>query len=216
MSALRDRLVTSRNDSQLFPYPCVILCGGASRRMGVDKARLPFGESKTLMEYQYKKLKPLFHETYLACKKQEKVPFKADILLDQTEVFAPTVALKSAFESLETEYLFCLPVDTPFVDRETIKILVESIGHYDAVVASSPSGVHNLIGLFHKSIVPIIDTMHQNACYKVGYLLKQIRTREVFFSSDDPFVNLNRPRDYSDALQIYGNFVEKTVGKGLL
>lgn len=201
MSALGDRVLI-HNNRKVFPYPCVILCGGASRRMGVDKAHLPFGTSQTLMEYQYRKLKPLFTETYLSCKEFGHVSFKAKVIVDQSDIFAPTVALKSAFEALESEYLFCIPVDTPFVNQETVSLLIAEKGqNNDAVIASSPSGAHHLVGLFRKSILPVIDAMHRSDLYKVGYLLKQIRTRKVTFSSDNPFVNLNHPREYADALR---------------
>ena len=43
-----------------FEIPCVILSGGKSSRMGEDKSLLPFSSSKTLIEYQYKRLKPYF------------------------------------------------------------------------------------------------------------------------------------------------------------
>ena len=51
-----------------FEIPCVILSGGKSSRMGEDKSLLPFGSSNSLIEYQYKRLKPYFKNLYISSK----------------------------------------------------------------------------------------------------------------------------------------------------
>lgn len=40
----------------LLDIPCVIFAGGKSSRMGEDKALLPFGNFKTLTQYQLTRL----------------------------------------------------------------------------------------------------------------------------------------------------------------
>ncbi|MCV6608584.1 MAG: NTP transferase domain-containing protein, partial [Campylobacterales bacterium] len=61
--------------------PCLILCGGKSSRMKENKALLPFGEEKTLMEYQYKKFQKIFSKVYLVVKKDNSVTFTKDLII---------------------------------------------------------------------------------------------------------------------------------------
>lgn len=47
--------------------PCVLLCGGASSRMGVDKCFLKFG-TQTLVKWQFERLSRIFKKVYISCK----------------------------------------------------------------------------------------------------------------------------------------------------
>lgn len=47
--------------------PCVILAGGRSARMGVDKCFLDF-KAKSLMEWQFEKMSKLFASVFISCK----------------------------------------------------------------------------------------------------------------------------------------------------
>ena len=47
--------------------PCVILCGGKSSRMGVDKCFLNF-KGQSLVSFQFSKMSELFSEVFVSCK----------------------------------------------------------------------------------------------------------------------------------------------------
>ena len=47
--------------------PCVILAGGRSARMGVDKCFLDF-KAKSLIEWQFEKMSKLFKSVFISCK----------------------------------------------------------------------------------------------------------------------------------------------------
>jgi len=73
-----------------FEIPCVILSGGKSSRMGEDKSLLPFSTSNTLIEYQYKRLKPYFKDIYISSKidKFDFLQNKQSLILDENkEIF---------------------------------------------------------------------------------------------------------------------------------
>lgn len=46
-------------------HALVLLCGGLSKRMGTNKAFLPFGKY-TLIEYQVRRFRPNFKKIYLS------------------------------------------------------------------------------------------------------------------------------------------------------
>jgi len=111
-----------------FSIPCIILAGGKSSRMGVDKSLLPFGEFSTLTEFQYEKLKQIFQTVYISTKNKKKFNFQADFIEDEfsSNIFAPTIAIKTIFQKLkDIDEFFLIAVDTPFLTFNSIKKLID-------------------------------------------------------------------------------------------
>jgi len=189
--------------------PCIIFAGGKSSRMGEDKALLPFGGYKTLAHYQYDRLSKIFNTVYISCKESSKFDFEAHFLEDiQTDVtFAPTVGFVTAFRTLECESFFALSVDTPFVTNKEITQLFEAdTSTYDATVAKTDEGIQPLCGIYHASLQNNFEEMLKTENHKLGYLLKNVHTQYVYFEQTQPFLNLNHPHQYQEALQIIRNY----------
>lgn len=185
-----------------FDLPCVLFAGGKSSRMGSDKSLLPFGGYSSLAEFQTNRLSELFNHVYISTKTADKFDFKADFLLDPKGVdFAPTAGFVSAFTKLHGERIFILSVDTPFVDEETIRKLLEADSpELDAVIAKTPSGSHPLCGIYHRSLQEDFERMLREGDHRLGKLLSRCNTHFVPFDNDDPFMNLNHPHEYETAL----------------
>ena len=187
-----------------FKIPCVILCGGQSRRMGEDKSLLPFSNSNSLTQYQYDKLTPYFSEIYLSSK-IDKFDFSFNkekyLILDEGEVFSPIVALQTIFKTIKTSKVFVITVDTPLVSVESIdKLIKESIN--SEICVAKTERTHNLCGVFSTELEKFINKMLINDIHKVGYLLKNNNTKYIEFLHDDEFINLNNKDEYKRALSI--------------
>ncbi len=65
--------------------------------MGRDKSLLPFGEFDSLIEYQYSRMKNIFDEVFISTK-YNKFSFKAKLIVDNSNIFSPMMALKTTFE----------------------------------------------------------------------------------------------------------------------
>ncbi len=169
--------------------------------MGRDKALLPFGGYETLAEYQYDRVKKLFHEVYISAK-EEKFPFDAPLIRDAVgaEVFAPTAGLLAAMERLKKDF-FALSVDTPFVDEPVVARLYEAYkkGVWDAVVARSPSGTHPMCAIYTMKARSVLERMSQEGNHRLNAFLRQIQTKYVDFEEESPFFNVNRPDEYDEA-----------------
>ena len=172
--------------------PCVILCGGRSSRMGEDKSLLPFSTSNSLTQYQYDKLKKIFEDVYISSK-IDKFDFLINkekyLILDKGKTFSPIVALKTILETIETEKIFIITVDTPLVSIDSIIELLNNSKQSDICVARTQR-THNLCGVFSTSLVKFIDEMLAEDIHKVNYLLKNNNTKYIDFPNDDEFMLL--------------------------
>lgn len=188
---------------KLKELPLVILCGGKSSRMGEDKALLPFGSYSTLVQYQYERLKPYFKTVYLSSK-INKFDFLSNddhIIYDEAETFSPMVALQTILKTIQSEMVFILTVDTPFVTIGSISKIYENINFNEITVANSER-LHNLCGFYNKSVLCKIDECLSQDIHKIGYLLKISTTNSVDFFDENEFLNLNKKEDYQKALSI--------------
>ena len=179
-----------------FLLPCVIFAGGKSSRMGEDKALKHFG-STTLAQYQYDRLSKLFSTVYISTK-VDKFPFQAKLIIDSSEVYAPTPAFLDIFNHCDT--FFAISVDTPFIDEEIVaKIVQEDRSDVDATIAKT-AFVHPLIGIYHSSIVPLIEKEIAMHNFKLNAILQKSRTNYVIFEEEEKFLNLNYPHEFQHAL----------------
>jgi len=184
-----------------IPLPLVIIAGGKSSRMGSDKALLPFGDYKTLTEFQLHRLKPYFPRLHVSAKSREKFEFEASFIEDNTHYteHSPLVALLSILEQLKTP-VCVLSVDTPFVTPEIFEKLYENfeVGD-DAIIATSPCSSHQLCALYAPSIAEKIrEQLSQNE-HKIRSVLNLSHTKYIAFEKDEPFLNLNHPEEYQKA-----------------
>ncbi len=179
--------------------PAIIFAGGKSSRMGQDKALLPFGGFGTLAQYQYERLQKYFDEVYISTK-DEKFDFKAPLIHDRYTVHSPLAGIVSVFETLKHDNVFILSVDAPFVDNSVItKLMEEDEAQYDTVIARTEDGLQPLCGIYKRSILTLAREQLQQNSHRLGYLLQQAKSHEVFFEDEMLFSNLNHLHEYEAA-----------------
>ena len=183
----------------MFNIPAILFAGGKSSRMGRDKALLPFGKYSTLSEYQYRRLKTLFKEVYIAAK-DDKFDFDAEIIYDRYEESSPLVGIVSVFETLPNDKVFILSVDAPFVDASVMEKLIKESEGYDAVIAKTKSGRQPLCGVYSRAVLDVALDNISKGDHRIGNVLKCVETHFVFFEEDALFANLNHPHEYQEAL----------------
>ena len=111
----------------------VILTGGASRRMGRDKAMLKIGE-KTMLQHLIDKYSVL-GEVAVSVNESGRFPFEGALeLVDKFPDMGPLNGLVSAFSETDAECLFLTGTDLPLGEAKLAEKLVELCKGYDACV----------------------------------------------------------------------------------
>ena len=190
-------------------FCCVILAGGKSSRMGIDKSLLPFLGFDSMTEYQIDKFKNHFEKIYISTKDKNRFNFKANFIEDLKKFkdSSPLIGLLSIFEQIDSEYIFILSVDTPFFGINEFKKLFYKIdGEFDAIVAKCGDNFHNTCAIYRRTIIPSIQKMLSDDNHKLKFMLNCIKTEFVEFSEEEVFLNLNYPEDYKKALEMGKNY----------
>lgn len=171
--------------------------------MGEDKSLLPFSSSSSLIEFQYKKLKPYFKDVFISAK-NDKFDFlqdKTKLIIDKNQdIYSPILALQTILEKFDK--VFIIPVDTPFLTYQTINKLIDESNTFDITIAQTPLKTHNLCGIFSKEILTFIKKMLKDDIHKINYLIKNSRNQIINFHNEDEFLNLNDKLEYKKALEI--------------
>ena len=190
----------------MIDTPCVIFCGGKSSRMGEDKSLLPFAGFDTLTQYQLSRLSKIFKRVYISCKDSGKFDFKASFIEDiktTDNIFAPTTGFVAIFKELKDDSFFALSVDAPFVGENEIRQIFEvDKQDSDACIAKTEFGIQPMCGIYHRSLESKFTQMLQNNNHKLGFLLKSSNTSYIKFNDEKPFINLNHPHEYQEALTL--------------
>ncbi|RKV11837.1 molybdenum cofactor guanylyltransferase MobA [Helicobacter pylori] len=185
--------------------PCVLLSGGKSSRftinnIPINKALMPLKSYSSLLEYQYSRLLKLFKQVIISAKKSYEL--NAPYLLErESGLFSPLFGIHNAFLTLQTPYIFFIPIDTPLVSFESIKALC-GVKNFSVVYAKSPTKEHYLISLWHKSVLNALNYALKMQNYRLSDLIKNTSSVAINFNQEEEFLNLNTLKDYELAVQI--------------
>ncbi|MCQ2659196.1 molybdenum cofactor guanylyltransferase MobA [Helicobacter pylori] len=185
--------------------PCVVLAGGKSSRfiingVQINKALAPFESYSSLLEYQYSRLLKLFKQVIISAKKSYEL--NAPYLLErESGLFSPLFGIHNAFLTLQTPYIFFIPIDTPLVSFESIKALC-GIENFSVIYAKSPAKEHYLISLWHQNSLNALCYALKTQNYRLSDLVKNTSSVAINFNQEEEFLNLNTLKDYELAVQI--------------
>ncbi|GAA7307115.1 molybdenum cofactor guanylyltransferase MobA [Helicobacter pylori] len=185
--------------------PCILLAGGKSSRfivnnIQINKALMPFESYSSLLEYQYTHLLKLFKKVIISAKKSYEL--NAPYLLErESDLFSPLFGIYNAFLTLQTPYIFFIPIDTPLVSFESIKALC-GIKNFSVVYAKSPTKEHYLISLWHQNILNALSYALKTQNYRLSDLVKNTSSIAMHFNKEEESLNLNTLKDYELAVQI--------------
>ncbi|UOR83976.1 molybdenum cofactor guanylyltransferase MobA [Helicobacter pylori] len=184
---------------------CVLLAGGKSSRfiannIQINKALMPFESYFSLLEHQYTRLLKLFKKVIISAKKSYEL--NAPYLLErESDLFSPLFGIHNAFLTLQTPYIFFIPIDTLLVSFESIKALC-GIKNFSVVYAKSPTKEHYLISLWHQNILNALSYALKTQNYRLSDLVKNTSSVAMHFNKEEEFLNLNTLKDYELAVQI--------------
>jgi molybdenum cofactor guanylyltransferase len=187
----------------------IILSGGKSLRMGINKSLLRIG-NKFAIEIIVDLMKLIFENNFLSTNTFEEYEFlKLPMVEDVFKQAGPLGGIHSALLNSKTEKNFIISCDVPLMNREMIKYTINIQTDSKIVISRAAGYLQPLVGIYHRSLLPEIEkilriTSEENTKHSHKSLHKLIESvgTEIIdptplpFYSDELFFNLNNKKDY--------------------
>ena len=183
----------------------VILTGGASRRMGRDKATLEWNGTTMLQSLidRYAALGPVA----VSVDRAGRFSFHgAAELVDRFPGMGPLNGLVSGFESTDEPLLLLTATDLPFGDPALARRLAERIGDAGAAVLQrGVKGIEPLFAVYARKALPEARSCLASGKKSFRDLFERVTVRSVLpeevpeFDLGHVLTNVNTPEEYAGA-----------------
>ena len=193
----------------------VVLCGGRSQRMGLDKASLPFGP-ETMLGRVVRKLSEVVSPIVVVAAKDQTLPELPESVLVTRDLLpdrGPLQGLLSGMSCLQgsVDALFATSCDVPLLMPAFVQRMIKLLDTNDVVVPMDAKFHHPLAAVYHLRIIGEIEELLDSDQRRPVHLYEKVHTRRINVQdmrSVDPdlntLANLNRPEDYLSAVQAAG------------
>ena len=189
----------------------IVLAGGRSSRMGIDKAQLDFGGVPILRRI-VDELHRRFDDVIVVAAPErirgiDLVDVK--IIHDEEEFAGPLDALRRGLDAAQHESVFACSCDLPFLSADVAGALCAMLEAHDAAIPIIDGRDQTLCAAYRKSATGRIARLGASGETRMRSLLDVLDVRrvgEAELREIDPglhsFINVNTPEEYARALSI--------------
>src|SRR5215217_4064302 len=184
------------------PLAAVILAGGASRRMGRDKANLSY-EGTTLLERTVTAVSLRCSPVFVIAAPGQPLPtLEAHVLRDEVRGVGPLLAtgrgLRAAAQA-GLQLAFVCAVDMPFLDVSLIDELAGPAVRLGADVVLPWDGRdHYLAGIYRTSLADQVDELIAAGQRSMRALVDTVDTQRIVMQPRRSLTNVNTAADLAD------------------
>ena len=185
----------------------IILSGGRSSRLGQEKGLCLF-RKKPLVQYALETLKPLCNTLLISANRNidEYLQYGYAVISDEIQDIGPLGGILSCLKHSHTQHNLILSCDTPFVDPQIFKYLIDKIENFQIVAPAHETFlIEPLSAYYATNVIGEIEEQISKGDYKMMHLLKKARFKSVSFDKNTPFysdltfLNINTPDELKKA-----------------
>ncbi|QWV99471.1 formate dehydrogenase accessory sulfurtransferase FdhD [Geomonas nitrogeniifigens] len=181
----------------------VILAGGASSRMGSNKALLPHKGGR-FIESIYRELSEIFPEVILVTNTPEQYQFlPCRKVPDLYPGMGALAGIHAGLAQASNPSVFTVACDMPHLDPALIRHIAGRRGDCDLVLPKSEHGYEPLHALYNKSALAAMEQCLTQGKRRIVSILPQLKVNEIpasevagFDPEFDSFSNINTPQEY--------------------
>jgi molybdopterin-guanine dinucleotide biosynthesis protein A len=140
-------------------FAAALLAGGHSRRMGTDKAFLPW-RGRPLWEQQLEKLRSLApSRLLLSCRPEQNFPELSDIIRvhDEQENSGPLAGIAACLRACAVPRLLVLGIDLPLLPVEFLHTLANESTADCGAIAQSAEWYEPLAAVYPRALLPLAE-----------------------------------------------------------
>jgi len=192
----------------------IILSGGKSTRMGVNKSLLMI-DGKTIIARVSDLMLNNFSKVILITNEPEEYKFLGlNIYEDVYKGYGPLAGIHSGLLNSSTQRNFVISCDIPFMTEKMIKYLADYKTDKFITIAKADGFIQQLAGIYHKELLPEVENIlslyqqedernenqHKRGCKVLSLVNKVgaeiINTEELPFYKPDTYFNMNKQKDF--------------------
>lgn len=184
------------------PLHGLVLAGGQSRRMGVDKGLLLW-QGKSLRQWAAERLAMVCHNVRLSLRHDQAADGPWPVLHDRYPDSGPMGALATAFDDASVDWLI-LPVDVPLLRPATLaRLMLARREHQGAelILLRNPGRdrPENLVGIWTREAHSHVYAALRDGRLAIGELVDDMIVAEVPVQDSWELLNANDPETWSNA-----------------
>ncbi|MBI1921312.1 MAG: formate dehydrogenase accessory sulfurtransferase FdhD [Geobacter sp.] len=181
----------------------VILAGGASTRMGSNKALLPY-QGGRFIEAIYRKMSGLFEEVILVTNSPDQYGFlPCRKVTDLVPGMGPLAGIHSGLCHSSNPRIFVTACDMPYLHDGLVRHLASGARDCDVILPESDRGVEPLHAVYGKGALEAIEEALHGGKRRIVSFFPQVRVQDVppeevarFDPAFQSFRNINTPEEY--------------------
>ncbi len=193
----------------------IILCGGQSNRMGLDKATLPFGD-ETMLQRVVRRVSEVVERIVVVATPGQplpELPGGVRVAYDRREGRGPLEGLAVGLSAiqLQAEIVYATGCDVPLLVPAFVERMFDLLGDHDIVVPKDGQYHHPLSAVYRTRVLEHVERLLSADRMRPVFLFDQVSTLEVpveELRAVDPELatleNINRREDYLAALERVG------------
>lgn len=187
------------------PFSAAVFAGGASTRMGTDKAFLRFGD-ESLIERQLRCLGETGAVEVLISGRVgvDYSRFGLTVVHDQLPDSGPLAGLAAVLKAATFEKILVLAVDMPAMTSAMLMKIVSMCEDDMGCVPIDDRGFEPLAAAYSKQLLPLAEEMLAAGRYSMREFVKEaidrgrLRTLQLEPAEQIHFINCNRPSEWAD------------------
>jgi len=181
----------------------VIIAGGKSKRMGKNKLLLTF-QNQTLLDKAVYLLEN-FTSKIIISTNNDTLQTSYTVLRDSIQNIGPLAGIYQALNNATTPRIIIIPVDMPLLNKQILQFLLNKSEEYAQInIFKTTQHIQMLVGIYHKSLLPVIEKQIEKKLYKLRDLLPVSSVNYIDGTQfEDKFINVNTPLEWQNLINKY-------------
>jgi molybdopterin-guanine dinucleotide biosynthesis protein A len=181
----------------------IIMAGGGSRRMGIDKSMLLI-KNQPIIKHICDQLRGTFSQILISTDELEKYAFLGfDCVPDRMPGQGPLMGIASALEASENEINFIIACDIPYIDIRFVRKMLTEAQTADMVIPTHDNGKNEpLFAIYNKSALKAMNQVLSSGKRKISDAFDLCKVRYIKLKAKQ-LINLNTMEEYEEFRKKY-------------
>jgi len=187
----------------------VVLAGGTSGRMGLDKSMM-IVHGRPIIEHVCRQLHGHFDQVLISANETDKYAFLGlEVITDRIGGCGPLMGIASGVEASANDLNFVVACDIPEINIPIVRKMLRQADGYDIVMPTTGRRHYEpLFAVYRKTALPAMREVLSSGERKISKVFDRCRIRYVDLSTAKWLVNLNTVADYQAYAQQHCSPIE--------